>query len=638
MRRHSPPALAVLACLALASVSVPPALAQASGEGAAAGWETTLRIDSALAQPAKPFEAFDTASLNLYDFNGDGQLEIVSNNDNNRAYVIDSKTGKVLTEIATTHPGGESWPVRDLNPISIGDLYGDGVPCMIIPSSAAYMAAWCFNGAASTATSFNFTKMWEVRLDAADFEDDFEEQHPWLYDENGSRKHYPGADGHAFLSDVDGDGTMEVFIETDGYPGQFAFNHDGTYRWSRSFADGNAGAQVLDIDEDGDKEAVFASDAGLVISYKAATGSIEWVFDSSKHNATPGSIPVPPLVADLHGDGKFETVFGTRVANFDKENPNWINESHAMYFALDHKGRVLWNVSYDWMNPLQYNHPAPADVNGDGVLDVLFLDWNTIGHKPGDWETTNRPANLFALDGRDGSELWHTPTIVYWSNKDFVIADADGDGDQDVIAPTAKGGSDGLGVYDLKTGTRTGWFPLPWQASRGPVAGDLYGDGKLHIVVPLAHSRDEPNYRKLDVGYREGALMIIAANVAYKATASGNHLWTDEVLEAQPTGSTGEAPPEPETPTQTPPTTITPVSPVTPDSDGNTPPVTTMTPPPTTTPTDGSAGNGNVTTTPPGTNGNDSAGPNESSIPGLALGGVLVAAGVAAFVLTRRNQ
>lgn len=631
---------ALAATLTLAAVAFLPLATSADKSGASSSWEATLFIDSQLAGPQKEFEAFDTASLNLYDFNGDGQLEIVSNNDNNRAYVIDSRTGRVLTEIATTHPSGESWPVRDLNPISIGDLYGDGVPCMVIPSSAANMAAWCFDGAASTSDSFVFVKKWEVHLDAEDYESDFKEKHPWVYNENGTRKLYPGADGHAFLSDVDGDGTMEVFVETDGYPGQFAFNHDGSYRWSRSFADGNGGAKVLDIDDDGVKEAVFVSDAGLVVSYNAATGGIEWVFDSGKAGAWPGSIPVAPLVADLHGDGKYETIFGTRNVAREQSDPNWVNESHARYFAIDHAGRILWNVSYDWMNPLQYNHPAPADVNGDGVLDVLFLDWNTVGHKPGNWNTTNRPANLFALDGRDGSELWHTPTTVYWSNKDFVIADADGDGDQDVIAPTAKGGSDGIGVFDLQTGQPEGWFPIPWQASRGPVAGDLYGDGKLHIVVPLSKSRDEPNYRSLDVGYRHGALQIISTGAAYDATFSANFLNADTHLEAQPTGTSGTPPTPPTTPMPSTPTNVEPTPPtvVTDDDPPAQPTPTTVTQPTTggatTPPTTGGA------TTPPTTVTPADPEPDESTlpVPNVTVVGLLAAAGAAALVLRRHRR
>lgn len=644
MRRVALVLAAFLLVAALPAAALPPP------EGAASGWRQALVIDTESSGASRMFEAFDTASLNLYDFNKDAQLEIVSHNDNNVAYVIDSKTGKVLSEITTFHYNNDRWPIRELNPIAIGELYGDGRPCLVIPNSAAHMSAWCYDAGASTATSFRFDKKWEVKVDASKYEPDFKEAHPWMYHPNGTlKKEYGlGLDGNAFLADVDGDGKKEIFVETDGFPGQLAFNHDGSYRWSKSYWDGNGGAKVADIDKDGVKEAVFVSDGGAVAAYNAKTGAIEWSFESVKNGAWPGSIPVPALVADLHGDGRHEVVFGTRNIVPDYEdNPNWINESHARYFALDHRGQILWSVSYDWMNPLQYNHPAAADVNGDGVLDVLVLDWNTVGHKPGDWDVTNRPSNLFALDGRDGAVLWHKGITVYWSNKDFVIADADGDGKQDVIAPTARLGSDGLGVYDLHTGERKGWFPLDWQASRGPVAGDLYGDGKLYLVVPVAKSRDEPNYRSLDVGYREGQLRIVATDQPYNVHFSANFL-LDDAQKEDPKGTSGTAPPTPTTPptspptpttptppTETPPTPTTPTPTTPPATTTSPPPPTTTTSPPPTTPT--ASGTtppptpATATTTPPPT---ESATP----VPGPGLLALVGGAMAAALVLGRRKR
>ena len=576
----------VLACsLLLLALPLLPAAQGVSAGGAAAGWRETLVIDSGLAGPRKMFEAFDTASLNLYDFNGDGQLEIVSNNDNNHAYVIDSRTGRVLAELETYHYNNPRWPVRELNPIAIGELYGDGRPCMVIPNSAAFMSAWCYDAGASTAESFQFEKMWEIKVDAAKYEPGFQESHPWLYHPNGTlREQYSlGLDGNAYLADVDGDRRMEIFVETDGYPGQLAFNADGEYLWSKSFWDGNAGAKVADIDGDGVKEAVFASDAGVIASYNARNGAIEWVFESSKRGAWPGSVPVPPLVADLHGDGKHEVVFGTRNVVPDQSDPNWINESHARYFALDHKGRILWNASYDWMNPLQYNHPAAADVNEDGVLDVVVLDWNTVGHKPGNWNTTNRRSNLFALDGRDGSVLWHVGVPVYWSNKDFVIADVTGDGKMEIVTVSSKEGQEGLAVHALKDGKEMGFWPVDWAPSRGPVAGDLYGDGKLYLVVPVMRKiYDQPNYRSLDVGYREGALRVIATGAAWDVEFSANILHNDEQARHEPKGSSGTPPPTPTTPETTDPVPTTPPTPTTPSPDVATTPSGGTTPPPST--------------------------------------------------------
>lgn len=547
MRRAAIPLLAflLLATAAPATLGAAPA-----SQGVAAGWRETLTINTALAHPAKMFEAFDTASLNLYDFNGDGQLEIVSNNDNNRAYVLDSRTGAVLAELATPHPAGEQWPVRELNPIAIGNLYGDGVPCLVIPSSASYLTTFCYNAANSTATHFDFVKKWSIRVDARLYEPDFNQTHPYLFNPNGTTKDgfSVGLDGDAFLADSDGDGCMEIFVETDGWPGQFSFNCDGSYRWSHSWYDGNAGAQVLDVNKDGRKDACFATDSGDMPCYDAKTGGVEWTFRAREHGAYPGSVPVAPVFADVYGNGQQYLFFGARNARYNATSvdppkatspgydANWMNETHAVWYLVDPKGNMVWNASYDWMNPVQYNHPAAIDVNGDGVLDFVALDWNTIGHKPGDWEPTNRSSNLFALDGRDGSVIWRTPVPIYWSNKDFVIADADGDGKMDIVAPTPKLAYDGLGVFDLATGKEKGWMPFAdhWGLTRGPVAGDLYGDGHLYLVVPAARKiTDQPNYRSLDVGYREGELHVVDTGQAWNVKFSANFLLTDTKLETQ---------------------------------------------------------------------------------------------------------
>jgi outer membrane protein assembly factor BamB len=512
-----------VAALLLAGVLLLGALAALHGhaapQGATARWREVLTIDTRSAHPQKPFEAFDAASLNLYDFNGDGRLEIVSFNDNNRLYVFDAVDGSILSEIQTTHP--EGWAARDINPVSIGDLRGDGVPCMVVPNSAAYLGAWCYDAARSHAGHFEFTRQWEIHVDAAQWHKGFADSRPWL---KGAS---PGIDGNAYMADADGDGVKEIFVETDGYPGQLAFNADGSHRWSDTRWDGNGGPRVADLDRDGAKDVVFASDAGIVSCYDAASGKLKWAFDAKKHGANPGSIPVSPLLVDLDRDGRLEVVFGARQA-VQTSDPEWREKSHATYFALRHDGSILWRVSHPWMNPLTYNHPAPVDVDGDGALDVVLLDWNTIGHKPGNWEPTDRPANLFALRGLDGEVLWRTGVEVWWSNKDFVVADADGDGRQDVIVPTARGGVDGLGVHDLRAGHAKGWFPLGAALTRGPVAGDLYGQGTLQLVVPIHAEDPTPNYRELDVGHRAGALVILDTGARHDVAFSANLLLSED--------------------------------------------------------------------------------------------------------------
>ncbi|MEA3200903.1 MAG: hypothetical protein QOE90_2331 [Thermoplasmata archaeon] len=497
--------------LALALLLAVPVGAAASN--AASGWRAARLITSADAGPAKRFEAFDTASLVLADVDGDGRQEVVTQNDNNHVYVLDAARGRILAELTTTHPGNDSWGARDINPVSVGRLEPGGPICLVVPNGAGYVSAWCYQGKDLVTGRLRFQERWEIDASPWLYEKGYAAAHPWV-----DTTQRPGLDGDAFLADVTGDGRPEVFLETDGPAGQLSFGPDGKYRWSTSMWDGNAGAVVADLKADGRKEAVFASDAGVISVYDAKAGKLLWTFDARQHGAAPGSIPVPPLAADITGDGKPEIVFAARDAH---DAANVMND-HATWFALAGDGKLLWATSAPWMNPLSYDHPAALDVNGDGVKDVVALDWNTIGHKPGNWETTGRPSNLFALDGRTGKPIWHVPVDVDWSNKDFVVLG------HDIILDERRDGVEGLGVRSLAGGGPTGFFPLPagWSAMRGPVAGDVDGDGLVDLVVPLARPDAAPNYRTLDVGHREGALLVVAtgsrAPLAWSADILGN--------------------------------------------------------------------------------------------------------------------
>lgn len=484
-------------------------------------WHVRLVIDDASAAPWAPFEAFDAASLNVADIDGDGRPEIVSANDNNRVYVFDLASGKLRAQIETEHP--PDWAAREINPVAIAPLGPDGAVCLVIPNSAAHLAAWCYRGRTPLG-DFVFARLWDVHVDAAAFDADFRKEHPWIWSDGDPSNDIPGLDGNAFVADVDGDGRPEIFTETDGYPGQFSFDADGDLRWMNTAWDGNAGVVVSDLDGDGKKEAVFASDSGVVTAYDAASGKIRWTFDAKKAGASPGSITVAPSVGDLDGDGKRELVFAARnVATGD----GWQERSHAVWFALRSDGSVLWRASEAWMNPLAYTRPALVDANGDGKLDVVAMDWNTVGHKPGSWEPTERGPQLFALRGTTGKPLWHVSVAARWSNKDVVVADVHPEPGLEVVASAARGDRDGLGIYALSDGRELDWHALPtgWEAMRGPVAALL--DGRIQLVVPLGRPDPAPNYRELDVGHRTGAIAVIDTGSTGEISWSANHVHAD---------------------------------------------------------------------------------------------------------------
>ncbi|HWG92441.1 MAG TPA: VCBS repeat-containing protein, partial [Candidatus Thermoplasmatota archaeon] len=159
--------LGIVALLVAAALALPvqgqSSSTSGGGTGSAAGIWGYLHLDSALAKPQRAWEAFDTTDMNLYDIDGNGVPELVSLNDNNNAYVIDPRAGKVLAEIVPTFPGGgHTWGARSINGIAIGDVNKNNRTDLVIATSSSHVGVWEYTPDKSNATRWTFTKLWET--------------------------------------------------------------------------------------------------------------------------------------------------------------------------------------------------------------------------------------------------------------------------------------------------------------------------------------------------------------------------------------------------------------------------------------------------------------------------------------------
>ncbi len=426
-------------------------------------------------QAGVPFDAAPKA----FDLDGDGTDEIIAQGNDTNVYVFDSSTGKVLAKLPTTTPA--NWYVeRVLNPVEAAVL-APGQPASIVVSThAAYLAVWRYDAAQSGDGRMGFTKAWELRLDDCHFD--------------------PSADAKPALADVDGDGTLEIAAQTEEN-GLYLFGADGKLRWKRCAAGGNANPLFDDLDGDGHPEAVFASDSGVVTVLDARSGDVSWTFDAGKL-LWPASISVAPTVGELDGVSPKELLFTARHAG--SRDPRDFPKYHMAIFAVhgdagaEHGGSMLWMRQPEWANPLSYTRLQVADVDRDGRADVFGMDWNTIGHKPGNWEALNR-TNLFRLDAA-GNDVWVRNVTAWWSNKDILLGDGDGDGDMDVMANGANLGIDGIYRFSAATGAEEGFLPAAgWKVLRGPQILDLRHDGGRQVVLPVATK----------AGPEKGAILVI---------------------------------------------------------------------------------------------------------------------------------
>lgn len=430
---------------------------------------------------------FDVAPL-AFDLDEDGDDELVLQANDTFVYVFDAG-GHVMARLPTTYPS--DWYIeRVLNAAAAGRLRPGEPISLVVTNHAAYVTVWQVTG--SDARKITFERVWEKRMD-----DCFG---------------WPGMDAKPTLADVDGDGTLEILVQTEEV-GFFALRANGTVLWHQCWAGGNAAPVAGDLDGDGRPEVIVASDNGLLSVLEGATGAPLWTFNAAAY-VKPGAIPVEPTIADLDGKGEKEVLFIARAVL--GADPALWPASHMAIFAVHRdpttwQPELLWVRQPSWANPLSYAHLAVLDADGDGRQDIFGIDWNTVGHSPGNWERLG-PAHAFRLDA-DGNDVWVRTLDTWWSNKDIAIADADGDGDLDVLANgPAPDGFDSIVSLDAQTGEPVHYLGVPgWQVMRGAVLTDLHHDGGMQVVFPVMPS----------AGPGRGALLVFDLGVPYEVRWRG---------------------------------------------------------------------------------------------------------------------
>jgi hypothetical protein len=373
-----------------------------------------------------------------------------------------------------------------------------GKPHVVIANSAAYITLYRFDGVSSGV--WNFAKVWERRMN---------ECYP-----------DPGMDAQPVLFDVDRDGKLDILVQTEEV-GVFALRLDGSTLWKRCISGGNGEPAVADMDFDGMMDVVFASDDGVVTRLSGLTGATIWSFwaGAKEYNLGVASMPVGPTIGQIDGVGPLDVAVGARDTH-DLVDPH---KNRAALFALDGKtGRPLWFRQHADGTPLTYTHPIIHDVDKDGKADVLWADWNTVGHKPpfeGDavqaWALSGTPA-VYRYD-HAGNLKFRQTIGSYWHNNDLALADVDGDGFQEIIVDD---GARGMAYMDSRTGAIKTRVSLgDWVATRGPTVWDLTGGGNMQWIIPVHKGGS-------------GGIMVFDTGVKYNAAWPGI-----------PTGTPASAPP-----------------------------------------------------------------------------------------------
>lgn len=333
------------------------------------------------------------ASPTLYDLDGDGQLEIITQE---RAYPI----GYIhIFEMDGTEWSG-NWPfamshVPTCTP-AVADIDNDGQP-EIFTMSYDQMYLLTTDGTPEAGWPRGIT--------------------------NGSFSYQSPA-----LADLDGDGDLEITLACHkDAAGTYVFQHDGTLvsGWPQYFDTWSYCAPtVTDLEGDGNLE-VIAGQAGIFFGYSDCF----WVWDANGNTrsgfpyADPtngGGSEGPLTVADIDGDGVMEIFADHNVAESDM----------GFLFGVDASGNDLPGFPLRPHGFTYLNSATIGDVDGDGTYELAVLSYYDGGCDvnlytlPSSYSTTGREWPTYhARYTRDG----------LYAPESGCYADFNGDGSVNTI-------------------------------------------------------------------------------------------------------------------------------------------------------------------------------------------------------------
>jgi hypothetical protein len=244
-----------------------------------------------------------------------------------------------------------------------------------------------------------------------------------------------------------------------------------------------------DLDQDGDLDLLIGSASGKIYYYENDGTDTQWSFrlvnedfmpDRDRRNAAP-------LLYDLDQDGDLDLIVGSQTGKiYFYSNQGTTEETN---FVPDANG-----FSNLWIG--QNSKPAAADLDGDGLLDLLVGSFN------GRLTYIHNESSHFSIARRDYQkidvDLGSTPFFADLNNSDQL----------DLIIGSDSGKI--LFLRNEKVDLMGLWAPLPkinpdlsFPKSSSPVAHDLDADGDLDLITgseagPVYYYRNDAIVREIE--------------------------------------------------------------------------------------------------------------------------------------------